>query len=98
MTLKVYDKGEPVRIEAVFLNAALVETDPSTVHLKVRTPAGVETVYAYGVDVALVKASAANYYADITCSEIGDWWYQWDGTGPVIATEPGLFHVRGSGF
>jgi len=96
MSANVYDVGDLVRLSAIFKNAAAVDTDPTTVSVKVRNPSGVVTTLLYGTDAALVKDSTGNYHADITITAKGVWIHKFIGTGIVTAVEEAAFLARGS--
>jgi hypothetical protein len=55
-------------------------TDPSSVTCIVRTPAGVQTTYTYGVDAALSKVSVGLYQVVIHLQERGTYKWKWTGT------------------
>lgn len=97
MTLEVYDIGEPARLSAVFYDINGSEEDPTTLDCKVLSPSGALSIYAFGGAV-VVRDSKAHYHMDLTLDEVGDWHYEWEGTGLVLAVEPGIVRVRGTGF
>lgn len=72
---------------------ALVGTaaDPTTVTLKVKDPSGAVTTYS-----STTKDSTGNYHQDITPAIAGTWFYQWTGTGTVVAESEGFFIVTPS--
>jgi hypothetical protein len=78
-----YYIGQTVRITATF-KVGGVETDPTTVTLKVKSPSGVTTPYTYSL-AELERVSAGVYYKDVALSETGRWSYGWVGTGAVAA-------------
>lgn len=100
MSIGVYNKGDTRRLAAVFTNAAGSETDPDSVTLRITTPAGevLGRTYNVGSPTEVVKSSAANYYFDLVLEQAGEWRWQWEGAGPVIAIEPGQCTVVGNGF
>ena len=91
--------NSPVRIAANFQDDTRVDIDPDTVTVKVRSPQGTTTSYAYGTDDEVIKASTGDYYIDYTPSESGEWWYRWEATGTnkTIAVED-YFRVQFSPF
>jgi len=92
-----YDIGDRVRLSATFsLNA--VNTDPTTVIVKVRTPRGLETKYTYITDSAVVKDAVGKYHVDVDITESGYWYQRWQGTGAVVAAEEQSFQVNVSKF
>jgi hypothetical protein len=58
-------------------------TDPTTVTAKVRTPAGAETSYVFGVASELVKDSTGIYHIDVPCLVSGKYVVRGIGTGAV---------------
>lgn len=99
-SIGVYDLGEPRRLEAAFTNAAGTATDPDTVTLRVAKPDGNTYVYTYNVGspTEVVRTGTGAFYFDLLLDQVGDWYFQWEGSGPVIAIEPGQLHVKGNGF
>ena len=90
-----YDMGDLVRVSVIFKNIAGTVTDPTTVTLKYRNPAG--TVTAWTVTAGqIVKDSTGNYHADISPTTAGVWQYKWTGTGAVQAVEELSFAVKNS--
>ena len=81
--------GTPIRLTNAYTDDAGDYVDPATVTIKVRSPAGLESSYVYGTDDEIGRSSAGNYYADITPTEGGRWFYRWitTGTGTTIANE-----------
>jgi hypothetical protein len=84
--------SELARLSNTFTVAG-APTDPTTVSLTVTTPSGVATTYTYAGS-AVTKDSAGVYHKDVTCSEAGDWQYQWTGTGAATDTTLGTFTVQ----
>jgi hypothetical protein len=72
--------------------------DPTAVFCEVRTPAGVETTYTYGVDAGLVKDSVGNYHLNVSATARGTWPYRWYSTGTGQAAGESWFFVRESDF
>lgn len=70
-----------------------VATDPTTVALTITTPSGVATTYTFAGGT-VSKDSTGVYHKDVTCSEAGEWQYQWVGTGTATDTEVGTFTVQ----
>lgn len=93
-----YHVGDKVRCTGTFETAAGVDTDPSAVFGKVKTPSGVETIYTYGVDAALVKQATGIYYMDVSCTESGTWHYKIYATGTGQAADENSFLVKDSFF
>ena len=80
-TIETIDRGDTRRLTVQIL-VADVATDPATLTLAVRTPAGVSTVYTYGSS-AIVRDSAGVYHFDLTFTQSGPWTYQWTSTAPA---------------
>lgn len=97
MTISVYDKGDVARVSGAFAVSGAA-TDPTAVSLKFTKPSGDQTTYVYGTDAQLLKDSTGNYHADLTLDEVGDWHYQWVGTGAVATVERGQFVVQPTHF
>lgn len=96
-----FDIGDDIRLGVTFTNASDAVADPSTVSLKVKTPGGVTTTYAYGGGVVL-KDSTGVYHASIpiplSAASVGGWEYRFEGTGAVTAAGEDCFDVRESSF
>jgi hypothetical protein len=92
-----YDIGDLVRVSAAFATSGGVATDPTTVTLKVQSPAGTETTYTYAL-TEVTKGSVGNYYKDLTITLPGRWVYRWIGTGAVVAASEAHFLIRRSEF
>jgi hypothetical protein len=79
-----YFKGQTVRITGAFrVNGVL--TDPDTITLTVKNPAGTETAYTYAL-AQLTRSSAGIFYRDVGLDKAGRWVYEWVGTGAVAAS------------
>lgn len=96
----VYNLGDTRRLDADFTNAAGTATNPDTVTLRVTAPDGTTRVYTYssGSPTEVQTDGTGSFFFDLLLDQIGDWFYQWEGTGPVMAIEPGQLHVKGNGF
>jgi len=53
--------------------------DPTTVTLRIKNPAGTYTLYTYGVDVGLVRASTGHYHFLLTLASLGTYSGKWTG-------------------
>jgi hypothetical protein len=85
----MYTLDQVVKLKATFTDTvteALV--DPTTVALRIRTPAGVVTEYTYAL-AQITKESQGVYYKLITLDECGRWKYRWisSGTGAGAAED-----------
>lgn len=92
MSDALYEPGSKVRMSGAFTSLG-VDTDPTTITLKVKDPTGVTTTYTYGVE-AIVKDSTGHYHFDLIVTYVGRWFYKWSGTGTIAATNEETFRVR----
>ena len=96
MAVSHYDVNDPWERTATFkVNG--VNTDPTAVTAKVRTPAGVVTNYAYP-HANLTKDAVGIYRLTGTATEVGRWYYQTAGTGTAAGVEEDYFQVDPSRF
>jgi hypothetical protein len=95
---EAYDVGDLVRIatDPVF-SVGGTPTDPTAVSLQVRTPAGVVTEYTYALG-QVTKAATGSYYADVSVTAPGLWYWRWEGTGAATAAAEGYIVVKGTVF
>lgn len=91
-----YDIGDVATLVGTFTVAG-VATDPTTITLIVRTPAGVETTYTYAL-TELTKVSPGVFTRDQECTEAGVWAYRFVGTGDVKSAGERQFRVNRSLF
>lgn len=91
-----YDVDDGIRLSVAF-TVSDVNTDPTTVTLKVQEPDGTETPYTYTL-AEVTKSAVGVYYKDIIVDSSGAWFYRWEGTGTVVAATEEYFHVRTSEF
>ena len=84
--------SELARLSNTFTVAG-VATDPTTISLVVTTPAGVATTYTHA-GATITKDGTGVYHKDVTCSEPGEWQYQWVGTGTASDTTVSTFTVQ----
>ena len=91
--------NSPLRLSINLQNADGDDTDPATVALDLKSPAGIETTYVYLTDSELQKTDAGDYTCDVTPDEAGRWVYRWrtTGTGTTLR-EFGDFLVQYSPF
>lgn len=90
-TFLIGDSAEPT----CRFSVAGVLTDPTTVTLKVRDPAGTETTYTLA-GATVTKASTGVYYRDVALSVAGRWVFRWLGTGTVPAAVESALDVAPS--
>ena len=84
MSIGSYPAGSSVRLKGSFYNASDALTDPTTVSLTVKDPAGTSTTYTYAL-AQLTKSATGIYYRDVTMATAGKWLYRFAGTGSCIA-------------
>ena len=92
----IYDKGDLVRVTVTF-SVGGVTTDPTTITLKVKNPAGTVATYTYAL-AQIVKSATGIYYKDISVTTSGAWYYNFAGTGTVEAADENGFAVKASEF
>lgn len=74
-----YLEGSTVKLEATF-EVNNVKTDPTTVTLKVLSPAGVTSTYTYALG-QVTKSATGVYYKYVTLDAPGRLVYRFIGTG-----------------
>ncbi len=84
-----YDQGDVVRVDVAFSRGG-VAVDPSGgVYFALLPPGGVEVVYKYGVDPAIVRDGAGAYHLLVDTSPSGGFWKgRWYSTGVGQAAVP----------
>lgn len=94
--MNMYQIDTQIQLNGKFYNvAANVPADPTTTTLYVEDPSG--NVTEYGPGTPIVRTSVGVYYMLFVPSGPGEWTYQWQGTGAVIATSPATkFFVKAS--
>ena len=92
MSATEYDVGDRVTIQATFTDENSVLTDPDTVQLEIKNPAGTVTT------PSVSNPSTGVYEGSVLFDADGLWWYRWEGTGTVDAAEEGSMSVRESQF
>lgn len=93
--MSTYDRGDLVRLTATFTVSG-VPTDPAAISLHLRNTDGTLSILTYGVDVALVRASAGVYRYDFSAVAAGQVSYRWVGTPPAQAAEQGTLFIQDS--
>jgi len=91
-----YHKNNLVRLKSYFM-ANNVLTDPTTITLKVKNPAGTTSTYTYG-NAEVYKESTGIYYKDIIPDIVGNWYYDFAGAGALVAEDEHNFIVDASQF
>lgn len=87
----------PISITANFKDSSGNDLDPTTVTFKTVDPSRLAASYVYGTDDEVVREDAGDYTATVTPDKAGRWFYRWESTGGVIASE-GDFLVQLSQF
>jgi hypothetical protein len=95
--MNVYDRGDLIMLFANFTNAAGAATNPTTVVLKTRDPAGL-VVTRGGVTNPTTGRFEYQLSLTVLDAQSGQWSYWWQGTGVVQQVEEGQFKVRESVF
>jgi hypothetical protein len=95
MTANSYDLGTAVTLIGTFTNLQGQPTDPASVTLRVLDPTGTETIVNTG---QMTHGSAGNFSFVVTPLLAGVWYYRWEGTGAVVATQDNWFEVRKTPF
>lgn len=85
--------GDTRRITGVFKNFSDVDTDPTTLRMKVRPPRAAAYTLVYGTDIEVVRDSAGNYRFDLALDRSGTWQWRWEATGAVAEAEEGIIRV-----
>ena len=75
--------GTEITMTGTFKNSAGVLTDPTTVVVTVRSPAGTTTTPSVG------HPSTGVYTAVATLDLAGEWIYRFDGTGTITVSRDG---------
>ena len=88
------DRDDLVRATATFANSAGTATDPTTVTVYVKNPAGTLSTYIYGTDAEVVKSATGIFYIDVDCNKAGEWHVRFKGTGAVAQTVRGIIRVE----
>lgn len=96
MPINVYDKGDLVRLSVNFKDLLGVDADPTTVTLSIIDP---DEGAPVGIALPpIVKDSIGNYHHDFNVTKVGEYRYEWKGTGTIQSVEVGQFTVKPSRF
>ena len=91
-----YIAGDTLTLGCTFAVAATgVVTDPTTVTLRVKDPAGAVTVYTYAL-AEITKSTTGIYVKTLAFSTAGDWWLRWEGTGAAAGVEEQSIGIQAS--
>ncbi len=91
-----YIVGDAPRLTGTFKNSAGSASDPSGIVFKIREPDGALTTYTYGTDAELVRSSTGVYYVDWPVAKVGAHYFEFGGTGSVVAVQDAVFTARAS--
>ena len=87
-----HDVGDIIRLQATFKDSTGALVDPTTVVLKVKTPALVTSTYTYAL-AQVTRASLGVYYKDVTPDAAGVWRFRWYATGTPTLSREDYFNV-----
>lgn len=91
--MAAYQKGVPIEISDTFTVDG-VETDPTTVTYNILGPDGVLTTYTFPGDAEISNTAVGNYLLSLAPPAIpGDYNYDVEATGAVVASRAGNFTV-----
>lgn len=76
--------GNRVTVRGMFQSSDKYLADPTTVTLRMRTPAAVVTDYVVASN-QVVRDGRGYYHMDFTLSQVGIYEFMWIGTGTVAA-------------
>ena len=88
--------GDAIRITAAF-SVDGTPTDPTTLAIQLRDPAGALIDYVFGEDVEIVRESAGTFHLDLIPSLIGLHRYIVTGTGDAQKIGRSAFRVKAAG-
>ena len=86
------NKGDLVRLYMVFEDGGGVAVDPTTVTFQSKTPSSTTT------SNTAIKDSVGNYHYDVNVTEVGRWYYRFNGTGANQSAEESFFDVKPTQF
>lgn len=76
--------GQMARLTAEVTDIADAPADPSVLRLKIKTPAGAVTTYAWPGAPELVRAGVGSFYADIALTEFGVYSFRFECDGALM--------------
>ncbi len=94
--MTLYDIGDVARVTCTF-TVGIVNTDPTTVTLEVKTPTNVVTSYTWAGGT-VTRSAAGIFYKDISLTMSGEWFYRFEGAGAVESASEGSLMVTDSEF
>jgi hypothetical protein len=84
--MNTYQIDTSIKLQGIFVDDVGLTADPTTIALFVRPPAGAVRTFNFPADVT--KDRTGVYSIVITPEISGQWTYQWQGAGAVVATSP----------
>lgn len=90
-----YTKGELVRCSGFFSQDGTPVT-PTTVTVKIKSPAGTISTYTYPATVSI--DDQGKYYVNVDANITGRWWYRFESTGTGQAAKEAAFDVKAGEF
>lgn len=91
-----YYPGQSLKLRATFTVDGAV-TDPTSITLIVRDPAGTSNTYTYA-GATITKDSTGIYSKNVAFDSEGTWRWRWVGTGTVVASAEGEVVIEVSVF
>jgi len=90
--------GTSIKLSGEFKTPAGALFDPTTVLCRVKVPAGTETTFTYGTDIALIKDSTGLYSMWYLPATVGSYTVRFKGSGGQSIASEQNFTVTGSAF
>ena len=82
-----YIAGDTLVLGCTFaVGASGVVTNPDAVTLRVKSPAGVVTVYTYALG-EVSRSATGVYFKTLAFATAGRWFARWEGTGAAAGVE-----------
>jgi hypothetical protein len=92
-----YQRGDLVELRIETKNKADALTDPTTLTLRLKSPAGAESAKTWsGGQVS--KEATGIFFTNVLLSEGGTWTYRWEATGTVELAEDGELEAESDDF
>lgn len=90
--------GQVARLTAEVVNILDQPADPDALRLKVKTPGGVVTVYAWLTAPEVVRTGVGVFYADVPLLEAGVYAFRFEADGALMGASERTLTVRKSLF
>ena len=91
--MNIYDVGDKIRISGSF-TASGVLSDPASVVFKLYNRKVLIETHTYGISADLIKDSVGNYHIDYVIPVLGNYSYDFIGSGTIDASETGFFIAK----